>query len=551
MSTGTECTNYVAFVESSVYGVPTPNYDLGNATSWASVAESHGVTVNQTPTVGSVAQWNAGDHDISSDGHVAIVEQVGPNDSYIIVSQDNWSSDKQGYGWAVILNGTPNQGEPWPDRFIHFQTTTTLSYRQPTGLIQSTGNLYWTSNQSVDGSWQAEVYRASKDNEPGQERILYQESSSTPIEFAAITYADVAGTYYGYFVADYPEQNESEIKQVPLAGGGAVVLASSPGLIGDLVTDGSFLYWADEDGIRKMAITGGTVQTIVSGTTLETQLALGGLDGQVLYYSSANNILSVPTSGGASTTLVSAASKVTALEAPLTPNGEVYFGEANGSVHNIWTPDDLVYQLQAPAADVSITSVSGSDDSLLWGECLVDTFGQSCTVDGDDNNGTAVSVPTSTPPRDVQGDASAWYWGDTYLEKYTLDAAASPPHGFSLTDKGNILAQLHKPHTLVLLVYATPQHSAQHLTLLGRVTLGKHPAGLSQITWGLRVDGHRLRAGDYLAELEALVDGAFTTGGPIVHFDLGQSGKLTILAQSFPARARDDAIAATGLLNNH
>ncbi len=240
MNTGVECTNYVAFVESLDFGVPTPNYALGNATNWASVAESHGVTVNGTPTVGSVAQWNQGDPHINSDGHVAIVEQVGPNDSYIVISQDNWSSDKQGYGWALILNGTPNQGEPWPDNFIHFQTTT-LSDTQPARLIQSTGNLYWTANHGIS---QADVYRASKDNEPGQERILYQApATSTPVDFEAITYANVEGTYYGYFVANYPSQNESQIMQVPLAGGAAGVLATSPAVIGnrDLVTDGSFL----------------------------------------------------------------------------------------------------------------------------------------------------------------------------------------------------------------------------------------------------------------------------------------------------------------------
>ena len=409
---GVECTNYVAFVESLVYGVPTPNYALGNATNWASVAESHRVTVNQTPTVGSVAQWYANPPSIGSDGHVAIVEQVGPNDSYIVVSQDNWSSDKQGYGWALILNNTPNQGEPWPNNFIHFQTTT-LSYTQPNRLIQSTGNLYWTANKTLDGISQADVFRASKDNQPGQEQILYQESTSTPVDFEAITYANVAGTWYGYFVANYPGQNESQIKRVPLTGGAAVVLATSPAVIGnrDLVTDGSFLYWADADGIRRMAIAGGPVQTLVSGTTF----AHLGLDGPVLYYSSANSILHVPTSGGASTTVVSAASAITALYPPSATNGNVYWGEANGSVSLFPGPRDAVDQLQAPGAGVSVTSVSVADNYILWGDCLA----EACKVDGYDN-GNIVSVPTSGPPVDVQGDASAWYWGDFDLEKFAL-----------------------------------------------------------------------------------------------------------------------------------
>jgi surface antigen len=86
------CTNYVAFVESTVYGVPAPNPALPiNATDWVKGAQHDGFTVNQIPTVGSVAQWYANDNKpvIGNDGHVAIVEQVGPDDSYIVVSQDN------------------------------------------------------------------------------------------------------------------------------------------------------------------------------------------------------------------------------------------------------------------------------------------------------------------------------------------------------------------------------------------------------------------------------------------------------------------------------
>ncbi len=115
------------------------------------------------------------------------------------------------------------------------------------------------------------------------------------------------------------------------------------------------------------------------------------------------------------------------------------------------------------------------------------------------------------------------------------------PHGLSLTAKGNVLAKLGKPRTLVLLVYSTPEPPAQRhtppaLKLLGRVALGQHPAGLSQIAWGLRVDGHRLGTGHYLADLEAQFGRALSTGGPTVTFDVGKRGKLMIVAQSSPAR---------------
>ena len=409
------CTNYVAFVEATVYGVPTPNPALPvNATNWANGASADGYPVNQTPTVGSVAQWYANDNNtIGVDGHVAIVEAVGPNDSYIVISQDNWHSDLDYYGWAKILNEPDTPGtEPWPNNFIHFRSggqgaATTLSYSQPDRLIQSTGNLYWTADQSTDGTSQAEVYRASKSNQPGQEQILYRESvpASTPADFEAITYAEVAGTWYGYFVANYPAQDESQIKRVPLTGGTAVVLATSPAVIGtrDLVTDGSSLYWADAGGIRKMAITGGTVQTLVSGTTF----AHLGLYGSVLYYSSADSILSVSTSGGAASTVVSGASAITAMYPPSAADG-LLWSEANGSVYSL--DGDIYAQLQAPVGGISVTSVSVAGSYIIWGDC----FPQWCEVDGDDG-GSIVAVAVAAPgiPVDVQGDAGAWYWGDS------------------------------------------------------------------------------------------------------------------------------------------
>src|SRR5580658_5557605 len=121
-----DCTNYVAFVESTVYGVPAPKPALPvKAADWKNGAQADGFTVNQTPTVGSVAQWYSNDNDgvIGADGHVAIVEQVGPNDSYIVISQDNWHTDTDYYGWAKILNESATPGaEPWPDNFIHFRS---------------------------------------------------------------------------------------------------------------------------------------------------------------------------------------------------------------------------------------------------------------------------------------------------------------------------------------------------------------------------------------------------------------------------------------------
>ena len=421
-----DCTNYVAFVESTVYGVATPRDLPGNATDWAVGARADGYVVNHTPTVGSVAQWYANDNNgvIGSDGHVAIVEGVGPNESYIVVSQDNWHSDTDYFGWATILNAPSRSGaEPWPDNFIHYRSggqgsPSTLSYTQPDRLIQSTGNLYWTADHISGSTTESAVYRASKGNVPGREQVLYEESypttSPAPVDFEAITYANVGGNWYGYFVANYPARDESQIKRVPLTGGAAVVLATSPGVIGirDLVTDGSYLYWADALGVRKMAIGGGAIQTLASGETFSHL----GLDGSVLYYSSANSILDVPTAGGSSGTVVTTDSPVTALYPPSSANG-LLWGQANGEVESF--EGDIYYQIQSPVVGVSITSVSVAGDYVIWGNC----YPKWCEVDGrsDGGSGSVVSVATTGVPVSVQGDTGAWYWGDSVgLEKSVL-----------------------------------------------------------------------------------------------------------------------------------
>jgi surface antigen len=108
------CTLYAAYrLQSS--GVGSPGWSA-NADDWASDAASHGLLVNQTPSVGAIAQWNSP----STGGHVAYVEQV--TSSYIIVTADNYESSSATYmpgGWTdsyKISLGSP----AIPDNFIHF-----------------------------------------------------------------------------------------------------------------------------------------------------------------------------------------------------------------------------------------------------------------------------------------------------------------------------------------------------------------------------------------------------------------------------------------------
>jgi len=104
------CTLYAAF-RLMQNGVTLSWYD--NANRWAIQANSHGTPVDQSPAVGSIAQWNSGS------GHVAYVE--ASDASGITITMDDYYTSKpwpNGYTARVhIAIGS----QAWPDNFIHFK----------------------------------------------------------------------------------------------------------------------------------------------------------------------------------------------------------------------------------------------------------------------------------------------------------------------------------------------------------------------------------------------------------------------------------------------
>jgi surface antigen len=121
MSPGDQCTNYVAYVESTVYHVRAPRYLLGNGGQWAATAAAHRVLVNHTPSVGAVAEWDGGTFGIGASGHVAVVEAVGPHHRYILISQQHIAAERDDYDWTKIKRRYPaDEWQEWPSFFIHF-----------------------------------------------------------------------------------------------------------------------------------------------------------------------------------------------------------------------------------------------------------------------------------------------------------------------------------------------------------------------------------------------------------------------------------------------
>jgi hypothetical protein len=320
---------------------------------------------------------------------------------------------------------------------------TRLSSTGATRLIQSTGNLYWSSNSGEPpSSITSAIFRASKSNQPGEEVQLYAETGQT--DFEALTFAKVNNEFYGYFVANYG--NVSQIKRIPLGSvtpnGQATIMANCPAPVefGDLVTDGSFLCWADHEGIRSMPIGGGQVTTLAAGNNLHLSVL-----GRTLYYTDGNAILSVPTGGGTPSTVVgNRLSPITALHVlevprpnkvaerletpgqPIDPLEELVliWGEADGGIHSTYG-DITTYP--EPNPSVSVDAVYATEQRALW-STLYFTPDQTNAVNLGMNYGNVTVTLASmdntgddgfTPS--VLADEVAAHWNvNGYIEKYTF-----------------------------------------------------------------------------------------------------------------------------------
>jgi surface antigen len=112
-----QCTSWVAYRLNQRGGVSFTNSyggkgTWGNAVSWARHARVLKMTVNGTPTAGSIA-WYASTK-AAKDGHVAYVEKVSSPTS-IVMSEMNYDAGN-GFWVHTITQSTGD----WPTSFIHF-----------------------------------------------------------------------------------------------------------------------------------------------------------------------------------------------------------------------------------------------------------------------------------------------------------------------------------------------------------------------------------------------------------------------------------------------
>ncbi len=296
---------------------------------------------------------------------------------------------------------------------------TTIASTPVDRMVQSTGNLYWTSHVLNEfGASSASVYRASKGSTPGAERALHTEWGSGYFYFGDLTYAST-NDWYGYFVANYPASGVSQIKRVPLAGGSAVPLATSPSYVGlrDLHNDGAFLYWADDGGLRKMPIGGGPITTLTSDTNIGNL----GLDATRVIYTSGSQVRSVSKTGSYPIVHWGAATKLTALDIFVDQYGTyASWGEAGGAVKNaqiMARGAKYVLTYQDPTVGRSVTSVAFDGARMLWTDCA-STGGSACAVRKYQSGRTIVVSSGGAGARNVLGDAGSMFWSDSLPKRY-------------------------------------------------------------------------------------------------------------------------------------
>ena len=99
-----ECTSFAAWCLNSRNDVPFHNYyggmRWGHAKNWDDTARTLGYTVNRSPSIGSIAYWDAGTY-----GHVAWVREV--NGENITIEEYNWSTEF-GFGTRTISQWAPS-----------------------------------------------------------------------------------------------------------------------------------------------------------------------------------------------------------------------------------------------------------------------------------------------------------------------------------------------------------------------------------------------------------------------------------------------------------
>lgn len=263
------------------------------------------------------------------------------------------------------------------------RTAASVSNRPVDGMVLSTGNIYFTSHDTSG----AQVFRTGQTSSPGQEIRIYCEDPGS--RFGDIVWAQVNGTYYGYFWAT--KGGNSYIKRIPLTG--AQTADTLTPAINDidivnshrnLATNGSQLFWQQSTTVNQMPIAGGSI-LILTRTAPNTPTAGVYLRGRQLVYADGRIMLHVLTNSPiqlapSQRTIVKAKGPITTMV--LATNGN-YWGDV-GQVVRLKTRDSVT-TIQPTGGGVP-TSIGRSGSSIggdmFWTSCAGTTCQATFNVTG-------------------------------------------------------------------------------------------------------------------------------------------------------------------------
>ena len=305
---------------------------------------------------------------------------------------------------------------------------TAVANMVPVDLAQTSTKLYWTANSSNldDFVFTASLYGAAKSSVPGQERVIYSESSRGlgATSFGKMTIADYRGVPSAYFFVSAFRQ-PTYIKRVPLDGSAPAAVVSNVGSLpssnSPLFCDGTYLYFYGANGLYAAPVDGSAPITVATGTGIT---ALGGFDRAHVYFAVGGYVYQAykPNYGHFSTSLYTTTNVFTTMYVTAgadNDDSQTTFVAGDGqevfqwsTAHGMYAWAEFLYGYGLTQGQVQAVSTAGS--RLLWTLCDANSV---CSVSYKNPNTRFDQynwVQVQSGARAILGDATQIYFVDNY-----------------------------------------------------------------------------------------------------------------------------------------